>query len=124
MSIDFAKAEHVAKSLLEITWDLLIVDEAHQLTEQRKDVVSQLVRSRKIQRVLLLPVNPLDPNDLHLENLKTTTWKLQPSISAIPKVKAVDYSLSEAELNVIYGLMDLLQQMPEKSQANFTRENL
>jgi hypothetical protein len=42
MSIDLAKRREASASLLEVGWDLIVVDEAHGLTGQRRDVVQRL----------------------------------------------------------------------------------
>ena len=81
MSIDFAKREDVTEILTQTTWDLLVVDEAHQLASQtqRQRVVSELIEHCPEMRVLYLRTlsqtlageekdNPL------FKDIETTVW--------------------------------------------------
>lgn len=68
MSLDFAKQQDVAKSLTMATWDLLVIDEAHQLARksQRRELALRLVDGSLDVRVLLLrTVGPISEEDLN-----------------------------------------------------------
>ncbi|HAH46808.1 DEAD/DEAH box helicase [Gimesia sp.] len=81
MSIDFAKRPEIAEFLMQTQWDLLVVDEAHQLAPQtqRQQVVTALVEHCPQMRVLYMQIlletltvketeNPL------FNDVETTVW--------------------------------------------------
>lgn len=54
LGIDLAKHEDVTRGLLATPWDILIVDEAHDLRGQRARVVQQLIEAGRIERALFM----------------------------------------------------------------------
>lgn len=81
MSVDFAKRDDIAEILTQTQWDLLVVDEAHQLAPQtqRQKVVTALLEQCPQMRVLYL--HPLFQNSAGEEkdnplftDIETTVW--------------------------------------------------
>jgi superfamily II DNA or RNA helicase len=61
---DLAKQEEIAASLASIKWDLVVIDEAHQLSgPQRRALLERLISSGAADRLLLLSAFPL-PHDV------------------------------------------------------------
>ncbi len=56
VSFDFAKQQNVAKSLADATWDILVIDEAHQLAgkSRRRELAVNLIEGHLDARALLL----------------------------------------------------------------------
>ena len=54
MSMDLAKREDMIGSISTITWGLIVIDESHLLTGQRKALFDRLINGKVARRALLL----------------------------------------------------------------------
>jgi ERCC4-related helicase len=70
ISQDLAKQSDFAESLTEVTWDLVIVDEAHRLASpQRTSLLKRLVSQGEIQKLLLVTPMPVSALEKRLNPL-------------------------------------------------------
>ncbi|NLY02494.1 MAG: hypothetical protein GXY83_40960 [Rhodopirellula sp.] len=82
MSMDLVRQKAIAASLASVTWDLVIVDEAHKIISTRKTQRSELLQvfleSGAARRLLLMTAVP--PEDSLLEERPTLGWTMLPDI--------------------------------------------
>ncbi len=58
MSIDFAKRQDIASSIMSVVWDLVIFDESHLLRGKKRALFDLLTKSGAARRILLLTSSP------------------------------------------------------------------
>ncbi|MCX7103165.1 MAG: hypothetical protein NTX38_17210 [Methylobacter sp.] len=121
MSIDFAKRWQVAENISQTNWDLIVVDEAHHLAGQRKDLLRRLVVENKVKRLLLFPISPLDPRSLSINDIETTVWK-QGEYVFQSNIQIIKYSFGNAELVLINRLKEILHKQQNTTLSNFITE--
>lgn len=98
VSVDYAKAVEVKNLLLDTDWDIVVVDEAHQIAKphqssgdhkvdmDRWSLAQDLSKSKKIEHLLLLTATPHNgytdsfASLLHLLDVKATTGQLHEPI--------------------------------------------
>jgi|GEM_PF-1106681 len=125
MSMDFARQEDVAESLLKTTWDLLVVDEAQLLTPstQRRQVVTRLLDQSPKMRALFLRVHiPIvtTNSDVSTDPLfcdaETTVWSRETlrdknGMALLPEVHIqwIPYHRRDDEVKLLSRLQHALQ---------------
>ena len=68
--IDFVKQPHVAHALEALTWDLLVIDEAHAVCGDSERHAACAMLARRARRVLLLTATPSDGTGVRLAALE------------------------------------------------------
>lgn len=131
VSTDMAKREAVTASLVESTWDLVIVDEAHKMTGQKQLLLERLANSGEVSRFLMLTasqiteqINHCLKNTVHITNWKAdfVRWRdSQKSGDATTEVRPIWYTRSEDELTVLKALDVLLEEIPTSEAAVLIR---
>lgn len=123
VSIELAKQTDVADSLAHCQWDLLVVDEAHQLANrnQRYQLVANLMQQSPKMRVIFLltggpwSVDDADDNDL-TRDAATTLWNRdnvrdKDGKPLLPEVQIewISHQRHVDEVKVLSALQDLLR---------------
>ncbi len=101
MRVDLAKREDMVSSLVQTTWDLVVVDESHLLTGKRRSAYYRLIDSGVARRALLLSATEQQLKGalvtrIQLEN--ALDWNGRPLFTSIERrLTAIQYSRSEEE---------------------------
>lgn len=133
MSIEIAKQEDVAPSLSAVTWDLVVVDEFHTTTGQRRQFLDHFAQSGAIVRLLLLSTKTseeLSPSGFR--DLQVTQWPIEirgwdgTLLFSPPSriVKVMRYERSATEIEFIRSLNRYLDFRAPFKISNFEKQVL
>lgn len=130
MTLDFAKQKDIADSLANVLWDLVVVDEAHRLTGQRKELIDRLIESGAIRRLLLVAAIP-SADALSLPGLVTTKWSRDivdweghPLFKTSRERRVVVYRRGSDEVDFLRNLKQLSKELIDDPVAALQRSLL
>lgn len=98
-SIDFIKQPHVARALEPLTWDMLVIDEAHVACGQSERHAACEMLARRARRLLLLTATPSDGRAERLDALARMGASGEPLVS-LRHAAAATHGLRERTLTV------------------------
>ncbi|MBL7202062.1 MAG: hypothetical protein ISS56_18130 [Anaerolineae bacterium] len=118
-NIDFTKREHIAESLVEVEWDLIVVHDAQRLVGLRKSLVQRLMDRKAPNRLLL--VSGITPGtdafdfvpDLQIIEWKhdVVDWDGNPLFTTLREQHVITYNRTEEEKALLNDLTEFLRQM-------------
>lgn len=122
ISMDTAKRDDVASALCDTTWDLVVVDEAHQVAGQRRELVERLVHGSAAGRLLLLTAatrktwwadlgTPVAVTDW-TEDLRRWQRLLNTRKVAV-EFRVIEYMRTADEVAFLQALDSFLKEMPQ-----------
>ncbi len=130
MTLDLAKQEDIANSLAAVKWDLVVVDEAHGITGQRKELIDRLIDSGAIRRLLLFAAIP-SADALSLPGLVTTKWSRDivdweghPLFKTSRERRVVVYRRGSDEVDFLRNLKQLSKELIDDPVAALQRSLL
>jgi RecA/RadA recombinase len=113
MGDNVAKQADVFEKLKSSHWDLVVIDEAHRIT----DFIEALLPSLTHTRVLLLSGVELPPADPMLATFKTTHWRADRISNLGSTERTIYFQRSDAEHNVRERLAALRVELNETGRA-------
>ncbi len=128
MSIHFLRSDRIVDSTCEVDWDLVVVDEAHDLKPVQFKVIERLLQTKHAKKMLLLAttgqqiVTSSEQKPLEIEGIKTTVWERVIPDPPKSKLNIIDYSYSAEELRLIKRLKEILKTLPDQNLAQFASE--
>lgn len=109
MSLDLARRNEIAESIAGVYWDLVVVDESHQLKGKRRVLVENLIVSGQTRRALLFTATPgmliRDVKRVVVQRKEMTNWDGKPVFEKAPrKLLYIPYQRSGEELEFFHAL--------------------
>jgi len=115
MSIDFAKRDDIASSIMSVVWDLVIFDESHLLRGKRRTLLDLLVKSGTARRILLLASSLSGLQGVVTSQYKYTDiidWNQRPLFPSIrKKLVTIYYGRTDHELVFWGGLREFVHRL-------------
>lgn len=116
MGLDLARRADMAGPLADTDWDLVVIDQSHLLTGQRRSVVEQLLAGSRAQRALLMTATPGDPLPGVTRRVGTreglVDWSGHPLFREVsPAAAAVDYCRTDGETAFLRALEGLSREL-------------
>ena len=130
MNIDVAKRDDIATNLSKMIWDLVIIDESHNLVGKREILFNRLIKSGAIRRALLLTtIETQPPNDLvkkvRIEFKDIVNWNGQLVFGEFDrKVTRVGYYRSDEEQAFLGELENFAEKLDDGSQIGKWQKRL
>lgn len=118
-NIDFAKQKHIAKSLVDIEWDLVVVHDAHRLVGLRKLFVKHLMDLKAPDRLLLLASTMPSADtfdfvaDLQLIEWKrdVVDWDGNLLFTTLREQRVISYNRTQEEREFLNDLTEFTRQI-------------
>jgi ERCC4-related helicase len=119
LGTDFARQDDITASLCTVQWDLLIIQEAHQIRGQKEYFVKKLVESSPAIRVVLLTLPCVDNlPQIGIENWKITTTRMNGVIDSVgrrvfdlptPILRSIEIQSDAAECRLREAVANVVQ---------------
>lgn len=122
ISIDLAKRPYMAESLTEVQWDLVVIDESHLLTGQRRNLAERLIEGGDAARSLLLTQIPSEPlpgiSRLVWQRKDLVDWNGKPLFKVLTKrAVMIEYKRTKEEQRFLQTLERFTGELVQQTQA-------
>jgi len=115
MSIDFAKRDDIASSIMSVVWDLVIFDESHLLRRKRRVFFDLLKKSGAARRALLLTNTPSHLRGVAVSQVKygdVVDWDGRPLFPSFEKqLMSVWYHRTDQERIYLVELLEFARSL-------------